>query len=51
MWYIFMPIAYGSILKAALAGVGVGGSKIVGLWVTKVAPAGMEARYMGAHVA
>ena len=31
---------------------GVGGSKIAwSLWVTKLAPSGMEARYMGAHVA
>ncbi len=42
----------GVALGAALAGVGVGGSKIAwSLWVTKLAPAGMEARYMGAHVA
>jgi len=39
-------------IGAALAGVGVGGSKIAwSLWVTKLAPEGMEARYMGAHVA
>jgi MFS family permease len=42
----------GVSLGAGLAGVGVGGSKIAwSLWVTKLAPAGMEARYMGAHVA
>lgn len=42
----------GVSLGAALAGVGVGGSKIAwSLWVTKLAPEGMEARYMGAHVA
>ena len=42
----------GVSLGAALAGVGVGGSKIAwSLWVTKLAPLGMEARYMGAHVA
>ena len=42
----------GVSMGAALAGVGVGGSKIAwSLWVTKLAPAGMEARYMGAHVA
>ena len=42
----------GVSLGAALAGVGVGGSKIAwSLWVTKLAPSGMEARYMGAHVA
>ena len=42
----------GVSIGAALAGVGVGGSKIAwSLWVTKLAPEGMEARYMGAHVA
>jgi len=42
----------GVSLGAGLAGVGVGGSKIAwSLWVTKLAPPGMEARYMGAHVA
>lgn len=42
----------GVSLGSALAGVGVGGSKIAwSLWVTKLAPLGMEARYMGAHVA
>ncbi len=42
----------GVSLGAALAGVGVGGSKIAwSLWVTKLAPDGMEARYMGVHVA
>ena len=42
----------GVSLGAILAGVGVGGSKIAwSLWVTKLAPSGMEARYMGAHVA
>ena len=42
----------GVSLGAMLAGVGVGGSKIAwSLWVTKLAPEGMEARYMGAHVA
>ncbi len=42
----------GVCIGAALAGVGVGGSKIAwSLWVTKLAPSGMEARYMGAHVA
>ena len=42
----------GVSLGATLAGVGVGGSKIAwSLWVTKLAPSGMEARYMGAHVA
>ena len=42
----------GVSIGAALAGVGVGGSKIAwSLWVTKLAPHGMEARYMGAHVA
>jgi len=42
----------GVSIGAALAGVGVGGSKIAwSLWVTKLAPDGMEARYMGVHVA
>jgi hypothetical protein len=42
----------GVSIGTALAGVGVGGSKIAwSLWVTKLAPNGMEARYMGAHVA
>ena len=42
----------GVSIGAALAGVGVGGSKIAwSLWVTKMAPASMEARYMGTHVA
>ena len=41
----------GVCVGAGLAGVGVGGSKIAwSLWVTKLAPEGMEARYMGAHV-
>ncbi len=42
----------GVSIGATLAGVGVGGSKIAwSLWVTKLAPRGMEARYMGTHVA
>ena len=50
--YFHADSLLGVSLGAALAGVGVGGSKIAwSLWVTKVAPAGMEARYMGAHVA
>jgi len=50
--YFHAESIIGVSLGAALAGVGVGGSKIAwSLWVTKLAPEGMEARYMGAHVA
>lgn len=50
--YFYADGLLGVSLGAALAGVGVGGSKIAwSLWVTKLAPTGMEARYMGAHVA
>jgi hypothetical protein len=50
--YFHADSLLGVSLGAALAGVGVGGSKIAwSLWVTKLAPDGMEARYMGAHVA
>ena len=42
----------GTCAGAALAGIGTGGSVIAwNLWVTKLAPKGMEATYMGAHVA
>lgn len=50
--YFHAESIIGVSIGAALAGVGVGGSKIAwSLWVTKLAPEGMEARYMGAHVA
>jgi hypothetical protein len=50
--YFHAESMIGVSIGAALAGVGVGGSKIAwSLWVTKLAPEGMEARYMGAHVA
>lgn len=50
--YFHAESIIGVSIGAALAGVGVGGSKIAwSLWVTKLAPSGMEARYMGAHVA
>ena len=50
--YFHAETIIGVTLGSALAGVGVGGSKIAwSLWVTKLAPVGMEARYMGAHVA
>jgi MFS family permease len=42
---------YGLILGSALAGVANGGASIAwSLWVTKLAPSGLEAEYMGAHV-
>jgi len=50
--YFHAESLVGVSIGAALAGVGVGGSKIAwSLWVTKLASDGMEARYMGAHVA
>ena len=50
--YFHAESMIGVSIGAALAGVGVGGSKIAwSLWVTKLAPEGMEAKYMGAHVA
>lgn len=42
----------GVCIGATLAGIGTGGSSIAwSLWVTKLAPKGREAEYMGAHVA
>ena len=50
--YFHSASIIGVSIGAALAGVAVGGSKIAwSLWITKLAPDGMEARYMGAHVA
>jgi MFS family permease len=50
--YFHSESLFGVAIGAALAGIGVGGSKIAwSLWVTKLAPVGMEAKYMGVHVA
>jgi hypothetical protein len=52
MVYFHSESLFGVAGGAALAGIGVGGSKIAwSLWVTKLAPSGMEAKYMGVHVA
>lgn len=50
--YFHASTFYGVCSGAALAGVGTGGSVIAwNLWVTKLAPEGREAAYMGTHVA